>query len=175
MGHREDFIAALQQATAGTPYAVTPTEGGFDVALEVVDAQWYGLFNKAGLTKTYVHHVRVSEDGSYSVTDDSRSVEWVAGVPRVSAEASRQVGRVKEFGVQKIWAFDEHGQMAKVVDYRFNSEEGRDLVTTVGNHLGLKQERGTSEKIGLWVALLTVAGLVVCGIVIGILALAGAL
>jgi hypothetical protein len=62
-----------------------------------------------------------------------------------------------------------------VVDYRFNSEEGRDLVTTVADHLGLRQERGTSEKIGLWVALLTVAGLVVCGIVIGILALAGKL
>ena len=34
MGHREDFLAALQQAATGTPYAVTPTEGGSDVGLE---------------------------------------------------------------------------------------------------------------------------------------------
>ena len=85
------------------------------------------------------------------------------------------MGRVKEFGVQKVWAFDENGQFGKVVDYRFNSEEGRDLVTMIGDNLGLKQQRGTSEKIGLWVALLTIAGLVIAGIVIGILALAGAL
>ena len=175
MSQRDEFLAAMQAAAEGTPYAVTRTEDGFDVGLDIVDAQWYGLFNKAGLTRTYVHHVRVGEDGSYSITDDSRSMDWVAGVPRVSASATRQIGRVKEFGVQKIWAFEEHGQFGNVVDYRFNSEEGRDLVTTVADRLGLKQERGTSEKIGLWVALLTVAGLVVCGIVIGILALAGAL
>ena len=88
------------------------------------------MLNKAGLSKAYTHHVSVPEDGTYSITDDSREVEWVAGVPRVSASASRQVGRVKEFGVQKVWAFDENGQFGKVVDYRFNSEEGRDLVTT---------------------------------------------
>lgn len=175
MGHREDFLAAVQQATSGTPYAVTPTESGFDVALNIVDAQWYGVLNKAGLSKAYTHHVSVPEDGTYSITDDSREVEWVAGVPRLSGSASRQVGRVKEFGVQKVWAFDENGQFGKVVDYRFNSEEGRDLVTMIGDNLGLKQERGTSEKIGLWVALLTIAGLVIAGIVIGILALAGAL
>ena len=161
MSQREEFLAAMQEAAAGTPYAVTPTENGFDVGLDVVDAQWYGVFNKAGLSKTYVHHVHVGEDGTYSITDDSRSLDWVAGVPRVSAQASRQIGRVKEFGVQKVWAFDENGQFGNVVDYRFNSEEGRDLVTTVADHLGLKQERGASEKIGLWVAVLTVAGLVV--------------
>jgi hypothetical protein len=174
MGQRDEFLAAVQQAAAGTPYAVTPTDGGFDVALNIVDAQWYGLFNKAGLSKAYTHHVSVPEDGTYSVTDDAREVEWVAGTPRVSATASRQVGRVKEFGVQKVWAFDENGQFGKVVDYRFNSEEGRDLITLIADNLGLKQERGTAEKIGLYVGLGTIAALVVCGIVIGILALAGA-
>jgi hypothetical protein len=175
MGQREDFLAAVQGATAGTPYAVTPTDQGFDVALDIVDAQWYGVFNKAGLTKAYTHHVKVPDDGTYSITDDSREVEWVAGVPRASATASRQVGRVKEFGVQKIWAFDEQGNFGKVVDYRFNSEEGRDLVTMIGDRIGLKQQRGTSEKIGLYVGLGTLAALVLCGIVIGILALAGVL
>jgi hypothetical protein len=175
MGQREDFLAAVQGATAGTPYAVTPTDQGFDVALDIVDAQWYGVFNKAGLTKAYTHHVKVPDDGTYSITDDSREVEWVAGVPRASATASRQVGRVKEFGVQKLWAFDEQGNFGKVVDYRFNSEEGRDLVTMIGDRIGLKQQRGTSEKIGLYVGLGTLAALVLCGIVIGILALAGVL
>jgi hypothetical protein len=174
MGQRDEFLAAVQQAAAGTPYAVTPTDAGFDVALNIVDAEWYGLFNKAGLSKAYTHHVSVPEDSTYSITDDAREVEWVAGTPRVSATASRQVGRVKEFGVQKVWAFDENGKFGKVVDYRFNSEEGRDLITLIADNLGLKQERGTAEKIGLYVGLGTIAALLICGIVIGFLALAGA-
>jgi hypothetical protein len=175
MAQREDFLTAVQEAAAGTPYVVTPTDSGFDVALDIVNAQWYGVFNKAGLSKAYIHHVAVSDDGTYTITDDSREVEWVAGVPRASASASRQVGRVKEFGVQKVWAFDENGNFGTVVDYRFNSEEGRDMVTMIGERLGLKQERGTSAKIGLYVGLGTIVALVICGIVIGILALAGAL
>ena len=76
---------------------------------------------------------------------------------------------------RKTWALDGDLQPAKVVDYTFSSEEGRSLITSTADRLGLKQEMGTSEKIGLWVALLTIAGLIVCGIVIGVLALAGAL
>lgn len=175
MGHREDFLTAVQEAAAGTPYVVTPTESGFDVALDIVDAEWFGVFDKAGLSRAHTHHVAVSEDGSYTITGDSREVEWVAGVPRASASASRQVGRVKELGVQKVWAFDENGSFGTVVDYRFDSEEGRDMVTMIGERLGLTQERGTAEKIGLYVGLGTVAALLICGIVVGILALAGIL
>lgn len=52
-----EFADAVQRAAAGTPYVVSVTEGGFDVGLDIVDAQWFGLFNAAGLQKTYVHHV----------------------------------------------------------------------------------------------------------------------
>ena len=45
----------------------------------------------------------------------------------------------------------------------------------IGERLGLKQERGTAEKIGLYVGLGTLVALVICGIVIGVLALAGVL
>jgi hypothetical protein len=166
MSRRDDFLAAMQEAAAGTPYAVTPTETGFDVGLDVVDAQWYGLINKAGLTKTYVHHVKVDEDGTYSVTDDMRTLNWVAGVPRLAVSGSRTVGRVKEFSFQKTWALDEHGQVAKVVDYTFNSEEGRQLVTTVGAHLGLEQVRGTAEKIGIWFAVVALVGCLITVIVL---------
>lgn len=83
-----EFADAVQQAAAGTPYVVSVTEGGFDVGLDIVDAQWFGLFNAAGLQKTYVHHVTMPTPGSYSITDDSRSVEWVAGTPRLGLTPS---------------------------------------------------------------------------------------
>ncbi|GAA1477681.1 hypothetical protein GCM10009623_21270 [Nocardioides aestuarii] len=169
----EDFRRRVEQATDGTPYAVTPTERGFDVAIDIVDAQWFGLFNKAGLSKHYLHHVAVAGDGSYTITDDARSVEWVAGVPQATGSAERQLGRVKELGVQKVWAIGEDGRFGQVVDFRFNSEEGRDLVTGVADQLGLKQRRGAAEKIGIGFAVVAVAGIVVGGLVVGILALLG--
>lgn len=148
-----ELFRGVQEAAAGTPYVVTETDEGFDVTLNIVDAEWYGLFNKAGLEKVYIHHVAVPKTGVYTITDDSRTVEWVAGVPQLTASAQRQHGRVIEFGAQKVWAFDEQGHFGPQADYRFNSEEGRDLVTGVAEQLGLKQRRGGTEKIGLYVGI----------------------
>lgn len=153
-----ELFRGVQEAAAGTPYAVTETDAGFDVTLNIVDAEWYGLFNKAGLEKVYLHHVAVPKPGVYQITDDSRTVEWVAGVPQLTASAQRQYGRVIEFGAQKVWAFDERGHFGPQADYRFNSEEGRDLVTGVAEQLGLKQRRGGAEKIGLYVAVFALVG-----------------
>lgn len=40
----EELRRAVEEAATGTPYVVTPTEHGFDVSLDIVDAQWFGLF-----------------------------------------------------------------------------------------------------------------------------------
>lgn len=153
-----EFLRRVQAVTAGTPYVVQETDTGFDVTLDIVDAQWFGIFNKAGLAKVYTHHVAVPESGVYSVTDDSRTVEWVAGTPRVAASAERQYGRVIEVGAQKVWALDEHGNFGVQADYRFSSEEGRDLITGVADQLGLKQRRGGAEKAGLYVGVAAAIG-----------------
>ncbi|MBA2954513.1 hypothetical protein GON03_09285 [Nocardioides sp. MAH-18] len=160
-----ELFRRVQQAAEGTPYLVTETEKGFDVTLDVVDAQWFGLFNKAGLQKVYIHHVSFPRSGTYTITDDSRSVEWVAGVPELKASAERQYGRVIEFGAQKVWAFDERGHFGVRADYRFNSEEGRDLVTGVAEQLGLAQRRGAAEKTGITMAAITLIGLAIGGVV----------
>jgi hypothetical protein len=169
-----ELFRRVQQAAEGTPYVVTETEKGFDVTLDVVDAQWYGLFNKAGLKKLFTHHVSVPESGTYSITDDARTVEWVAGTPRTGATAERQIGRIKEVGFQKIWAFDEHGRFGKVADYSFSSEEGRELITGIADAMGLQQRRGAAEKAGLTVGLLTLALLAIGGVVVLVLWLTGA-
>ena len=167
------LMQAVQQVAEGTPYVVTPTDEGFDVTLDVVDAQWYGLFNKAGLRKVFVHHVAVPSPGVYTITDDARSVEWVAGVPRVAATAERQHGRVVELGAQKVWAFDEHGRFGVQADYRFGSEEGRDLVTGVARQLGMEQRRGGSERIGLWFGVVAGVGALLVVVVNVVLLLTG--
>lgn len=167
----DEFRRRVEEATHGTPYAVIPTASGFDVTLDIVDAQWFGILNKAGLSKVYTHHVAVQDDGSYTVTDDSRTVEWVAGVPQATGSVERTRGRVKEFGAQKVWAFDESGRFGQVVDFRFNSEEGRDLITGAADRLGLEQRRGAAEKTGLVVGLVF-GGLALVGIVVMLVLLA---
>jgi len=168
------FYEGVRAASEGTPYVVERTGKGFDVTLDVVDAQWYGLLNKAGLHKAWTWEVNV--DGSaYSITDSSRTVEWVAGAPRIAGSIEVFKGRAIEFGTEKIWAFDEQGRFGRVADYRFDSREGRDLIEGVAGQLGLEQKRGTEEKIGIFFAALAIGGLIVGGIIVAVLALAGAL
>jgi hypothetical protein len=173
MSTRQEFFERVRAAAEGTPYAVTETTEGFDVTLDIVDAQWFGLFNKAGLRKVYDHHVKLSDNGAFSVTDESRSLEWAAGTPRLAATREVQRGRINEFGFQKVWAFDEHGNFGAQAEYRFNSEEGRDLIEGVAQQLGLQQRRGTEETIAIVFAAVALGGLAIGGIVVAILALLG--
>ena len=168
-----EFFRRMQEVTEGTPYVVRATDVGFDVTLDIVDAQWFGLFNTAGLQKVYTHHVAVPESGVYTVTDESQTIEWVAGAPRTAGSAERVHGRVKEFGVQKVWAFDAQGNFGVQADYRFNSEEGRDLLTGVAKQLGLEQQRGGAEKTGLVFAIIGGVGALVAVVAVLVTALLG--
>ena len=166
-----ELFTRVQQAAADTPYKVVPTEKGFDVELDVADATWFGLFNKAGLKHAFIHHVSIPETGIYSVTDDARTVEWIAGTPRVSYEASREVGRIKKVSFNRTYAFNEQGEFGKVVDFKFNSEDGRALIESAAADLAYRQVRGSAEKVGLYVGLGTLALLVLMGIIVGVVML----
>lgn len=144
-----EFYRRVREVSEGTPYVATETDVGFDVTIEVADARWLGLFQQAGLSKVYTHHVAVPEPGVYTVTDESREVEWVGGAPRVSATAQLVSGRVREIGARKVWAFDMQGRFGVQADYRFDSEEGRGLLTGVAEELGLRRRRGGAEQVGL--------------------------
>lgn len=161
----DEFRAAVSHAAQGTPYVVTPTEGGFDVTLNIADAQWYGLFNKAGLTKVVTHHVSLEGD-RYEILDDSRELRWVAGVPSLHGSYVRQTGRVREFGFEKSWAFDEDGRFRKVVDYSFSTGEGLALIRGVAEQLGLTERQPASVKVAIGLAVFTLIALLVGGLAV---------
>ena len=171
-GQGHELMERVRAAAEGTPYVVTETERGFDVTLDVVNASWYGVLNKAGVRKVFTHHVSV-EDGTYTIVDDVRSLEWVAGTPRIAATAERQYGRVIEFGAQKVWAFDEQGNFGVQAEYRFSSEEGRQLVDGIARQMGLRPRRGTAEKVGLVMGVIGGVGALVAAVVVGVMALMG--
>jgi hypothetical protein len=165
-----DFARRVREAAEGSPYVVTETERGFDVALDF-SAQWYGLFNKAGMRRAFTHHVSLPEPGVYVVSDEARDVDWVAGAPRLAGSVEVFHGRRRQVAFEQVWALDEHGRFGRVADYRFDSEEGRRLVEGVAEQLGLTQRRGTAEKVGLYVALGVVALMVVMGLAVAAVAL----
>lgn len=171
MTEREDFLRTVQTVVEGTPYVVAETDRGFDLTLDIVDARWFGLYHTEGLHRVYTHHVDVPGDGTYTVTDDSRTVEWQAGVPTISGSVQRTRGRVLERSSEKVWALGEDLRFGAVVDYRFNSEEARELIRAVADGLGLEERRGRDERIGLYLAILGGAGAIVTLMILAVLAL----
>ncbi|MBU9767025.1 hypothetical protein FR943_24710 [Mycobacterium sp. TNTM28] len=134
------FRDAVAAATQGTPYCVVTTQKGFDVQLDIVNAQWWDLYNRAGLRKSF--RWRVTErKSSFTITDRQINVAWRGGVPGFGATMEVQGGRIFSFSRQKIWAISDHGRVQPVVDYRFNSREGRDLIRLVARQQGLKERQ----------------------------------
>lgn len=163
---------AVRTSSAGTPYTVVPTDDGFDLRLDLADAQWWGAFNRAGLRTSFTHEVRVDGD-RFTITDVARTVEWVAGSPRIAASATVERGRIKRVGFQRTYAFDDDLRPSKVVDHSYSSETGRRLIEDAAAGLGLRQRMPLEQRIALAMAGLAVGGLVVGGVVALVLWLAG--
>jgi len=109
------------------PYQITKQEDTDLVAeWKIVDASWYEIFAKAGLKEVYRMFLLL-DDSKKEVRclEQMGSVEWSAGVPSISFEASVQRGRVlfeKKAGVE--FAFkEEDSKFGKVYEYRFDSSE----------------------------------------------------
>ena len=145
----------------GTPYVVSPTPEGFDVALDIVDARWYQLYAKAGLERTFVHHVTMAGGRDFTITDDSHTLEWEAGHPRLGARVERFLGRRYDVGFRKTIAVTEDARIDTVVDYAFSSEEGRKLIKGAAKELGLREHLPASAKAGLWIAVAVLVAMAV--------------
>ncbi|KQT90764.1 hypothetical protein ASG49_13535 [Marmoricola sp. Leaf446] len=182
MTDAEKLLAAVRANTEDTPYAVTETAKGFDVTIDVADATWFALMHQKHLSKSFTYHVVVDEaNHTIAITDDLREVTWRRGaemrdgipVPVLGASLSRDLGRIEQKSFQKTFGIDSSGQPGKVVDYSFSSSEGRDLIRGPARELGWTEKRGGAERIGLAVAVGTVALLVLAGIIVAVVALAG--
>jgi hypothetical protein len=177
---RDDLLQKLRAAVAGGPYVVEETPQGFDLKVDVVDAQWYTLIRRNGLTKVFTYSVTLHEaDKKYSVTDISNEVRWSAGAdmdgpPTLVAEAQQQRGRVyeKSFAIETGVDARTH-ELGTPVNYSFSSGEGRDLIRRVAKESGWSERMGSEQKIGLVVAGTTVALLLIVGLVALVIALIG--
>jgi hypothetical protein len=162
---------AVEAAVADSPYVVTRTGEGFDLTINLADAQWYGVLNKAGLKHDYAYHVTVEGD-HFKIKQSWKRVEWAAGVP-TSFEVEGGSGRIIEWGYQKSWAFDEHGKFTKVVDYNFTSQEGLKLIRDLAEPLGLGERRPMEMNLAMVVAMIAIIGAVATLIAVPLVFLLG--
>jgi hypothetical protein len=120
-----DRLTSLNRPTA--PYQVI-NGAAEDVDLiaewKIVDAAWYEIFAKAGLSKVFKIYMKL-DDKSHEVraVDREFTVEWSAGVPELSLAVSAFRGQTQsvEFGAD--YAFTEDLAPDQVYKYRFDTRE----------------------------------------------------
>lgn len=90
----------------------------------IVDASWYEIFAKAGLEKAIKILIRLDEtDHEVRAVDQEWSVEWRAGVPRLSIATEAFRGQTKEISFGTAYAFTEQGGAGEVYRYKFSTAE----------------------------------------------------
>lgn len=118
-------LLALNRDTA--PYVVRPGAGeNADLVAEwrIVDAVWYEIFAKAGLTKVAKVLMKFDTDKTeVRSADEEYTVEWQAGVPTLSVAAKAFRGQQQSVQFGRSWAFTEQGQYGEVYNYHFDTNE----------------------------------------------------
>ncbi len=179
-----EFMDAVAAAAAGTPYTVVPTKRGFDVQLDTASAQWWEVFARAKMRRSFRWRVAEKRGSKkFTITDREVSMDWRAGVPSLGSGSPSfwdgfdlstlswngswkiQTGRIIGWSRQNIWALSDRGRIEQVVDYKFNAREGRDLIRMVAKQLGFEERQPLTVKMTWAIASAVPIGLVVYGLV----------
>lgn len=175
MSASQELVAAVEARLVGTPYRLVETEHGFDVGVDLADATYYTLMYQQHLEKTFTYRVRLDEDTKVlAITDDSYELEWRRGadvsggvpVPTMGARVSRQLGRLESKSFQRTYAIGEDGEFGEVVDFTFDSGEGRRLIREPARELGWTEKAGTAQRVGVAFALVGGIGALVTLVVL---------
>lgn len=99
---------------------------GVDLVAEwkIVDARWCEIFAKAGITRLFKVLMKIDETrGEGRAVDQEWSVEWRAGLPILSAQASGFRGQKWEKSFETVYAFREDLSYGEIYTYRFDTGE----------------------------------------------------
>jgi len=104
---------------------------------KIVDAQWYEIFAKANLTKVFRIYMKFDEaKHQLRAKDEEYTVQWKAGIPALSASASKFQGQTTSIEFGTAYAFTEELKPGQVYKYRFSTSEIKkpiqDAVTACG-------------------------------------------
>lgn len=178
MSNTDQLIAAVREAAEGSPYVVQEKPYGFDLRIDIVDAQWWTLLRKSGVKRVFTYEVRTDDRAKkMTVTDVANSVRWsggggVSSVPSLHMERSFQRGRVYQYSFQKEFGVDARtGRLGTPVSYSFRSGEGRDLIRDAAKRTGWSEKMPLEQKG----ALIFAGSILAVGAVVGLVFLAMAI
>lgn len=133
-----DRLKALDRETA--PWRIVDGAAeGVDLIAEwkIVDARWYEIFAKAGLTKVFRILLKIDDDKKHVRAQDREyEVEWRAGVPSLSVSASGFKGQSTSIQFGTSYGFKEDLSLGQQYHYSFKTSEIKgpvqDAVTACG-------------------------------------------
>lgn len=104
---------------------------------KIVDARWYEVFAKAGLSKVFRIYLK-TDPSKHEVRamDREYTVEWSAGIPKLSFSVSGFKGQKLAIEFGTAYGFTETLAPGQVYNYRFSTKEIKkpiqDAVTACG-------------------------------------------
>jgi uncharacterized membrane protein YhaH (DUF805 family) len=136
-------IQALNQFDA--PVMVEERKDRLVATWKYVDAQWWELLAKAGLTKIYELHMKFDVP-SHTVTliDITKSVSWRAGPREVRLRGGFFRGVILAYEIGKAWGIQRNFQPGKIYDYRFVPQEIKNPI------LNTILRAGWDVRFGIW-------------------------
>jgi hypothetical protein len=115
------------------------------VTWKYVDARWWEILAKAGLTQLYELHVKLDESQHVAtLIDVHKSVDWRAGPTEVRLRGGLLRGLMFAYEIGKRWGIKENWELGKVYDYKFVPSE---VKLPVMNSI---LRSGWSVRLGLW-------------------------
>jgi hypothetical protein len=125
-------LLGLNRSTA--PYRLTDGKSEkVDLIAEwrIVDAKWYEIFAKAGLSKVFRIYLKLDpEKHEVRASDREYTLAWSAGVPTLSLAVSAFKGQIQEVEFGKAYGFTETLAPGQVYNYRFNTKELKQPIQT---------------------------------------------
>ena len=110
-----------------------------------VEARWWEILAKAGLTKVYELHVKFNEDREEVVlVDVLKSVAWRAGPAEVRLSGGFFRGVQFGFEVGKQWGIRESLKPGKIYEYTFSPQEIKSPV------MNTVLQSGWDVRFGMW-------------------------
>ncbi len=133
-----DKLLALNRTTA--PFKLIDGKSeGVDVIAEwnIVDAKWYEIFAKAGLSKAFKIYLKLDESThEVRAMDREITIEWRAGVPSVSFAVSTFKGQQQSVEFGKAWGFTEKLTTGEIYNYRFSTKELKEPIQAAVTECG---------------------------------------
>ncbi len=107
------------------PFTVTeksPTH--FVVSWNYVDAKWWEVFRKAGMSGAYRLHIKLDpEKHEARLIDIKTNINWNAGPTGFHYRFSFFRGILMQVSIGKAWGIRENFELGKIYDFQFNNME----------------------------------------------------